>query len=1409
MADLKLIGAVAVKVRPDAKGFRGETKRQVLKELAGQEYDVTVDLTLDTNGVREKAKRAVADVRREASESVGIKVGVDPDSLRKASSDIGKVLRDFKVNNVKVEMDREYLRKAGSQLNSALNAASAAGIKLNVSTNEGLEQAKRDIDKFLQGEDGQEVKLNTFLAGLGIAAAQLKYATRDRQVNFFVNVNKKSLIVAEGLIKSLSGLGVLTSVGQRLESLIVNFDKFSLKSAGWATAIAGLANTLAFVGTSAFTVGEGVVQSVGLLALLPTALAAVAAGVIINVAAFKDFKEAIEGDAEALAALPPEARAAAIALQGTWTSIQKPVQKAFWEGMGESIQRFAANTIPVLRHGLTSAADDVGRFNAGILDSFDEIARNGDMQKMFGNLEGFFRAATGASKPFFDALNTLGLRGSDYLPRFGGFLTDIAKGFDDWITKADQAGEINVWIEKGVQSLKDMASVGGSVVDMFKGITRAVNDAGGGGLPEFRDNMRGIADLMIAEPFRSRMATVFAGARKGASELNEGVKDLGETIGSSAGYVNELLTGLGKLGGGILSGLAKTLGQLEFQKGTLEGIHDMRDALGDLGPSFEGIGKIIGNMSRVAGEIFKGVAPVINTVVGFLDRSVGKLTGNLEKVAGPLTGLVNALVTAASGPLTLVVDMLDATLTGFNSLPEPIQLTVAALGLFLALRGPLGSFLGNMQTTWGKVSDSFKNGARSAQTSGKVIGDMIYFADGSVRKFSGAPMVKQLTTIRDKAASVAKSVGGSLLGLAGGPWGLAIAGAMTAFTLMGDAAAKQKAKIDDLKTALDGQQGINSATENVIASQLRAKESFLWMEQASIATSAENIGISLRDLQKAAEGVPEAIDEVNAAIKRAGEARNPFEKIVDSAKTFGDTFKTTGMVRGFTDIIGNLFGSDASKTSSGLQKIKDDLAAARREVELTAKQLGIPVGASAGIMAAIDTLVDKASDADQKLRAVNDIIRQMNGDDASIGDSIQRANDSARDFVANLKAISETAAGEGKALPELFIAATGEIDTVTKAGSDLRTELTTIASSGRDAALKLALAQKDPQKAVEVLRTEMGKTRDLIAKQLVLGGVDPAQVETILAALDLDPAQIDFLLNPESKDKALADLKAADDRARGIVAPPLVATLDSDSAKFDVGVAEAEARGRGFSTNIFKPKLDADKSPFDTVLELARGAGNLLTGTIFHPKIDGNKTPFDQAVQQVRNVGNALAGTSFKPVVDVIGNGLSVASSILATLSSIGGKVFSATVDIAKNILGGGSADGSINDGMKWHPRFQPKFFANGGVENHVAQIARPSSMLRVWAEPETGGEAYIPLASSKRARSTAILDDVARRFGYSLTSNMQQFNNGGVTGGQGSGGGMSVHIDASPGVAWAYANEVAQASVTRLRDAQMLYDVA
>lgn len=67
--------------------------------------------------------------------------------------------------------------------------------------------------------------------------------------------------------------------------------------------------------------------------------------------------------------------------------------------------------------------------------------------------------------------------------------------------------------------------------------------------------------------------------------------------------------------------------------------------------------------------------------------------------------------------------------------------------------------------------------------------------------------------------------------------------------------------------------------------------------------------------------------------------------------------------------------------------------------------------------------------------------------------------------------------------------------------------------------------------------------------------------------------------------------------------------------------------------------------------------------------------------------------------------------------------------------------------------------YANGGIEDHVAQIA-PGGAYRLWAEDETGGEAYIPLSPAKRGRSTDIWREVGQRLGVRF----EEFAQGGFS---------------------------------------------
>ncbi|MCX4703859.1 hypothetical protein [Streptomyces sp. NBC_01373] len=132
-------------------------------------------------------------------------------------------------------------------------------------------------------------------------------------------------------------------------------------------------------------------------------------------------------------------------------------------------------------------------------------------------------------------------------------------------------------------------------------------------------------------------------------------------------------------------------------------------------------------------------------------------------------------------------------------------------------------------------------------------------------------------------------------------------------------------------------------------------------------------------------------------------------------------------------------------------------------------------------------------------------------------------------------------------------------------------------------------------------------------------------------------------------------------------------------------------------------------------------------------------------------------------------------SAAKAQLNSVKGKSvtvkantapFSAAVGgIAGRVLG----TSYINVQMRRvESNVQPKFsangnifrsFADGGTEDHTAQIA-PAGAWRVWAEPETGGEAYIPLSPAKRPRSRQIAEETVGALGGAV----KWFAKGGVT---------------------------------------------
>jgi hypothetical protein len=130
-----------------------------------------------------------------------------------------------------------------------------------------------------------------------------------------------------------------------------------------------------------------------------------------------------------------------------------------------------------------------------------------------------------------------------------------------------------------------------------------------------------------------------------------------------------------------------------------------------------------------------------------------------------------------------------------------------------------------------------------------------------------------------------------------------------------------------------------------------------------------------------------------------------------------------------------------------------------------------------------------------------------------------------------------------------------------------------------------------------------------------------------------------------------------------------------------------------------------------------------------------------ESLGSISAVRRALEALDGKTATTYTTNRVLTVRETRAVYSTVG-RPTSGEGGVSKN-ANGGVWDYYANGGIQ---RGGIRQFA-GGSENHVAQIA-PAGSWRVWGEPETQGEGYVPFAASKRPRSRKITEEIVRRLG-------------------------------------------------------------
>jgi TP901 family phage tail tape measure protein len=200
----------------------------------------------------------------------------------------------------------------------------------------------------------------------------------------------------------------------------------------------------------------------------------------------------------------------------------------------------------------------------------------------------------------------------------------------------------------------------------------------------------------------------------------------------------------------------------------------------------------------------------------------------------------------------------------------------------------------------------------------------------------------------------------------------------------------------------------------------------------------------------------------------------------------------------------------------------------------------------------------------------------------------------------------------------------------------------------------------------------------------------------------------------------------------------------------------------------------ADKATISTIVSLSVG-GDQAAIDAFMGKNNITQDQFNQVVnltgdadsmarlEALKRAGAEADGQTYTPTVDVdTANAMSAIDQVNAALKAL---TTPRTIIITPKLPDGykpPSIDAPVA-GRAVGPQTKPyppkkeelhgsihlSSFADGGLPNNaVIKPPQKGMGLVQWAEPQTGGEAFIPMSPAKRIRSELILQEVAKQFG-------------------------------------------------------------
>lgn len=282
-----------------------------------------------------------------------------------------------------------------------------------------------------------------------------------------------------------------------------------------------------------------------------------------------------------------------------------------------------------------------------------------------------------------------------------------------------------------------------------------------------------------------------------------------------------------------------------------------------------------------------------------------------------------------------------------------------------------------------------------------------------------------LATMSGPAAKGAHKTLSGLASFMGGPWGLAIGGAITvavaAFSMFAQSQAESKQRVDELSATLDEQTGaITDNTRAWVAHEL---------ESRGVLEAAQRLGLDLSTLTDAVLGNAAAADEVSTAYNAALAEISAFLEAHDATKLadVSDEFATEkdrirnliAAVEGLNGEVESLNGEfnsaveSSQRTSAAMGETSDTTE------QLTAQQRVLSESLNVGAESATEA-ADAISNLDTEFQALMQSLFGVEIAEDAVAEQIQRVTDLAEENSATLDRNTEAGRENASAVRDLL-----------------------------------------------------------------------------------------------------------------------------------------------------------------------------------------------------------------------------------------------------------------------------------------------------------------------------------------------------------------------------------------------------